>query len=138
MKIKTILVFSFSVLLVSCAKENLEDIELANNPKVVVPTSTTPISNCDTANTITYTGVVSSIMTTSCGAANSSCHDNTAQSGGYDLSTYSAVSTSADNPTFINSINRCCGASSMPRGADKLDACTISKISKWIRTGKQQ
>jgi len=86
--------------------------------------------NCDTA-TVTYAAVIKPIIDKNC--ATSGCHSD-AYANGYDLSYYAGLEAVANNGKLIESIEQT-GASPMPQGAPKLDACTIEQIKKWVNDG---
>lgn len=86
---------------------------------------------CDTA-TVTYSGTVSKILTSNCNG----CHGGAAAAGaGIKLDTYAGVSTYITNGRLLNSMLHNGQASPMPKGGSKLDACTINKVSSWIKKG---
>lgn len=88
-------------------------------------------TTCDTA-TVTYSGTVAPILTTSCNG----CHGGTAAAGaGIKLDTYASVTTWVTNGRLLNSMLHNGQASPMPKGGSKLDACTLNKISAWITKG---
>lgn len=96
-----------------CYKDNIEELY--------------PITSCDSTN-ITWNGQIRSIVTTNCATAG--CHNATA-AGGYDLSNYAGVKLMVDNNRFLAVIE----SGSMPKGAPKLDNCTIAKVRNWISNG---
>ena len=81
---------------------------------------------CDTSNT-TFSSMLNPVITAKC----ISCHNNSNQSGGVSLEGYSNVVTHFDRmlTTMTNG--------SMPKGGDRIDNCTITKIEVWERRGKQ-
>lgn len=88
-------------------------------------------ASCDTT-TVTYSGTVSKILNSNCNG----CHGGAAAAGaGIKLDTYAAASTYVTNGRLLNSILHNGQASSMPKGGSKLDACTIKKVSAWIKKG---
>lgn len=91
----------------------------------------TPVT-CDTED-ITYTNYAKDILDASC--ATSGCHNNTSFASGFSLEDYdNTVLALAFNRT-IGSINHDSGFSPMPKGASKLDDCTIEKLTVWIDNG---
>jgi cytochrome c553 len=84
---------------------------------------------CDSTN-FTYSQGVKPILNTWC----VSCHSGSNKSGGVDLSTYIGVSASVANNKLIGSINHTAGFSVMPP-ANKLSACDITIIQKWVTAG---
>lgn len=103
----------FFISTTSCYKDNIE----AMYPSTV----------CDTTN-ITWTDDIQPLITQSCNT--SGCHDASAE-GGYDLRTYSAVKTIADNGILMQVIQD----GTMPKNAERLDNCSISKIRTWVANG---
>jgi len=85
---------------------------------------------CDTA-TFTYSGAVSSIMSTYCVG----CHNANSLGGGIDLSTYAGV-VSAATGKLMGAVNQLSGYYAMPLGGTKLSDCQITQIQKWINAGK--
>jgi len=85
---------------------------------------------CDTS-VFTYSGAVQPILATHCVG----CHNNTTQSGGINLSTYSGVQTVALNGKLSGTINFQQGYPQMPPGGQKLSDCNLTQIMKWINAG---
>ncbi len=92
------------------------------------------VSNCDTNQTITYNNTVKSILDTYCAG----CHNASSPAGGFALDTYNGVVNCANSGRLVGSVEWQSGFSPMPKGGNKLNACDIAKIKKWIVTGKQQ
>ncbi|MDE3212821.1 MAG: hypothetical protein KGM98_06270 [Bacteroidota bacterium] len=86
-------------------------------------------SGCDTT-VFTYSGAVSVIMSTYCVG----CHNPNSLGGGIDLSTYSGVASAASG-RLMGAINQLSGYYAMPLGGNKLPACQITQIQKWINAG---
>ena len=86
--------------------------------------------------TPTYTNDIKSIMDGSCAMAG--CHSAAAKAGGYDLSSYSAVSAAGSNNAFMGSMEHQSGYDAMPQGASKLSTTNLQKIYCWIQSGKPQ
>lgn len=91
-------------------------------------------STCDTNQTITYNFSIKPIMDTYCVG----CHYASSPGGGFALDTYNGVVNCANSGRLVGSIEWQSGFSPMPKGGNKLNACDIAKIKKWIATGKQQ
>lgn len=117
-------IVAFSHVIESCAYN--KESELYPTP-TVTPT-------CDTTNA-KFTAFVSPLITASC--ATSNCHSTARQASGINLGTYTAIKSyiMADKATFLGSIDRLPGYSSMPQGAAKLAACDIVKLKSWINAG---
>jgi hypothetical protein len=90
-----------------------------------------PSTGCDTT-TVTWSSNIQPIINSNC--ATSGCHDASSSSGGYALNTYSGVKTIANNGRLLAVIE----SGSMPKGAPKLDNCTINKVRRWINTGAME
>ena len=88
-------------------------------------------TTCDTA-TVTYSGTVAPILNSNCNG----CHGGAAAAGaGIKLDTYASLSTWITNGRLLNSMLHNGQASPMPKGGSKLDACTLNKVSAWIKKG---
>jgi mono/diheme cytochrome c family protein len=88
-------------------------------------------SACDTL-TFTYNAKVKPILQTYCYA----CHSGTATSGaGIKLDSYDELRAFVDPGTLLETITHAPGASPMPKGAPKLNACNIATLRKWIDAG---
>lgn len=86
--------------------------------------------NCDTSN-ITYTNVISPIISNSC----KGCHSGSTPSGGIALISYNDVKAQIDNGKLWTSINLNTGQpKAMPPGG-KLTNCKISQIRIWKDAG---
>lgn len=83
---------------------------------------------CDTTG-ITYTSTIQQLVTTHCNAQ-SGCHG--ASPGSVSLITYQNVKDNVDN--VMSEIE----SGGMPKGASKLDICTISKFQTWVNHGAPQ
>jgi cytochrome c553 len=111
-------IFAFLLLINSCT----------NNSKQNILSQAT----CATTN-ITYLNTIKTIMDNSnC----SGCHGAGGTSP--ELSDYTTVKAAAANASFIGSIKHTSAYSAMPKNADKLDDCTISKLDAWIAAGMPQ
>jgi hypothetical protein len=90
-------------------------------------------NQCDTTN-ITFSGSVSPVLSQYC----FSCHSNStaaAYGGNIKLEDYADVKIQADNGRLLGAIQRAPGYSPMPKGAGKLNDCTISLFQIWIENG---
>ncbi|MBI1305160.1 MAG: hypothetical protein GC181_00945 [Bacteroidetes bacterium] len=90
-------------------------------------------ATCDTTN-VKLSDQVSTTFKTYC----LSCHSTAAagpSGGGIILDTYEGVKAQVDNGRLHLSINQLPGASSMPKGANKIPDCDIAKIEAWINAG---
>lgn len=87
-------------------------------------------STCDTA-TVTFAGSIKPIIDSKC--ATSGCHDAATIGGGYNMSTYAGVKSSTGR--LVGAITWASGHSAMPKGMNKLDDCSIAKITKWVNEG---
>lgn len=115
---------AFTTTIVSCSKDNEQDITDNNPPDGGGNNS------CDTAN-MKYTANVLPIITASC----YSCHGNGNASGGVSLGNYASVKAQADNGNLLHVINHDAGYPAMPQGGSKLSDCNINKIRSWINHG---
>jgi len=89
----------------------------------------TPIDQqCNT--TVSFSNDIMPIMQANCIA----CHDQGNASGGYDFSSYTAISANAN--ALLGSV-KANGYQLMPLGGPALPDSTIQKISCWINQGKQ-
>ena len=115
-------------LILACKKNNFEEIQLSKIQKDT--TSNQPVLSCDTSN-ITYSSTITSILNNNC----NSCHSTAA---GQDpiLDNYQNVKDYID--PILDAINHKNGVSPMPSGGNKLDACTINKITAWKNKGFPQ
>ncbi len=85
---------------------------------------------CDTAN-VTFSGSVKPILQTNCTV----CHSGNPPQGGIDLSNHAGVKAMATGGTLVGAIEHRSGFSPMPKGGNKLPACDIAKIKKWVALG---
>ncbi len=97
---------------------------------LLYPDGKTP---CDTTAVAKFASDVLPIMNASCNA--SGCHNTASAGGGIILDTYAGVKTQAANGRLMGSMNQTGGYSAMPRGASKLNSCTLIKIQQWINSG---
>lgn len=87
--------------------------------------------SCDTLTAVTYTTTIRTLISGKC----QGCHSSSAPGGGYDLSTYAGVKSRVDDGRLWGSVNHVPGYSAMPKNGNKLSACEISQIKKWIDAG---
>lgn len=85
---------------------------------------------CDSSQ-FKYSTDVSVIVGTYC----TGCHSGTAPSGGIDLSTYTGVKNMATSGRLVGAVSHAPGYSPMPKNANKLSACQITQIRKWVVSG---
>jgi hypothetical protein len=97
---------------------------------LLYPDGKTP---CDTAIVAKFSSEVLPIMNVSCNVTG--CHGTTSAAGGVILDTYAGVKAQAINGRLMGSMNQTGGYSAMPRGAAKLNSCTLIKIQQWINSG---
>jgi cytochrome c553 len=89
-----------------------------------------PATACDTTN-ITFSRSVVPLLSAHC----TGCHGGSTPSAAIRLDTYSGVRQQADNGRLLGSVNHTAGFSPMPKGATKLSACNITKLTKWVAAG---
>ena len=118
-KIISVLFIGSLLLLSSCYYDNYDDLVVDGNA-------------CDTVS-MKYSVDIAPIIDNSC----VSCHSGSAPAGNIDLSTYSSVKVYADNGSLLGSMEHKNGYSPMPKNQNKLDDCTISKVSAWINQGSK-
>ncbi len=90
-------------------------------------------NQCDTSN-VTFSDAVQPVLSQYC----YSCHSNTtaaALGGNIKLEDYSEVKIEADNGRLLGAIDHSPGYSAMPKGAGKLNDCSISLFRIWIDNG---
>lgn len=87
-------------------------------------------SACDDSN-VTYSKTVVPILQKSCNG----CHNPNFSSGGVILSTYSGASIVAKNGLLYGTISHTAGFKPMPQSGNKLSACNIKLIKKWVDNG---
>lgn len=117
MKYRLIILLAISFLIVNCTKMKAEEVD------VVIQCE----DNVSFAQTID-----AKILTPSCNT--SGCH-NADASGGFNFTTYGAVSANAD--LIYDVISHAPGAKAMPLGSEKLSDSLISHFRCWIDQGKQ-
>ncbi|MFT4522130.1 MAG: mono/diheme cytochrome c family protein [Bacteroidia bacterium] len=92
--------------------------------------SSTP---CDTFN-ITYGNHISGLLTGNCLQCHSK-NDFAALGGNVNLDGHAQVKIYADNGKLLKAIQHGPGASPMPKGSAKLNACLIVQMQAWISAG---
>jgi hypothetical protein len=87
-------------------------------------------TGCDTT-FFTYSGAILPILQSSC----IGCHSGVSASANLDLSMYANVRTIALNGKLNSAVTHASGVVPMPLGGNKLPACKITQIQKWINAG---
>lgn len=90
-------------------------------------------NQCDTSN-VTFGETIQPVLSQYC----YSCHSNSAAAaygGNIKLEDYNDVKVYADNGRLLGALQHDPGYSAMPKGAAKLDDCTLSLFSIWIEDG---
>jgi len=105
------------VILNSCQYDSVEEL---------YPT----VNECDTSN-ISYANDIWPIISENC----TSCHSGAAASGNINLENYDQVKSAAESGKLLSVIKHEPGWSPMPKGANKLSDCSISKIENWVELG---
>jgi uncharacterized membrane protein len=82
-------------------------------------------------NNFTYSGAIRNIISNKC----QGCHSGGTPQGGIDLSTYAGVKLKVDDGRLWGAVNHFAGFSPMPKNGNKLSACEIEQIQKWIAAG---
>lgn len=86
---------------------------------------------CDTTN-VTYTNSVKPIINTYC---SNGCHTSGSPDGGYNLSGHAGLASAANDGSLVGSITHDGNYSDMPKGGNKISACNIAIIQKWVEAG---
>ena len=102
--------------MVSCAYNNEEELY--------------PMESCDTTN-VTYLATIVPIVTQHC----YECHGGTAQVSGIPLEGHANIKSMIDAQRLLGAINHEVGFSPMPKDRQKLAACDILKIERWVSDG---
>jgi len=108
----------------SCYKDNLAELTAAAGYTV---------STCDSSGVISYAAQVVPVLQNNCGT-NNSCHSS-ANTSGYDLSSYAGVNSVALNGDLINAISWTGTVPQMPQNGSQLDDCNLTIIKKWVAAG---
>lgn len=85
---------------------------------------------CDTLN-VSYSSNIVPIMQLHCYG----CHNEIDQYAGINLKDFHTVLTLVESGKLMGTINHESGFSAMPKNADKLSDCEISKLNAWINNG---
>lgn len=85
---------------------------------------------CDDSN-VTFSGTVAPILNSSC----IGCHNPNFVSGGIILSTHAGAAAAANSGRLYGAITHSVGFKPMPQSGNKLNACNIKLIKKWIDNG---
>jgi mono/diheme cytochrome c family protein len=88
------------------------------------------IVTCDTT-AVSYSGFVAPLLTTFCAG----CHSGGNPSGSIALNSYNGVKAVAQNGRLIGAITWTAGYQKMPQSGNKLNDCSIAKITAWINDG---
>jgi hypothetical protein len=84
--------------------------------------------NCDTAGVMTYSRSIAPIMVANCNV----CHNSKSHEGGIITDNYDDLYTIAGKDGQLWPAVNWTGGVHMPKGTDKLSACDLTKIKKWI------
>lgn len=87
---------------------------------------------CDTAEVL-FKKDIQPVFVNSC--ALSGCHDAATPSAGYDFTLHAGAKLAVDNGRLLGAIRHEDGFSKMPKTGNVLDACAISKITRWANLG---
>ena len=99
------------------------------------PNDTDCMVICDTTK-FTYAAAIAPLLKTNC----YSCHASAAASssgGGIVLDNYNSLLLQAQNGKLLSDVEHLTGFNAMPLGGNKLPACQITQIKKWIDAGAQ-
>lgn len=118
MKLQPILILTLVIAFSGCYRDNEEDLYPSTG-------------NCDSSAATYNTAVAPALQTGGC----ISCHSGTAPSGNISLQNYTGVRAQVLNGKLWGSLSHSPGFSPMPKGGNKLSACTLSKIKAWIDAG---
>jgi len=86
-------------------------------------------ATCDTTN-VTYSATIVPILAANC----NSCHTNSSGNG-VVTTDYTNLKKIVTNGQLVNSVNGTGGIVPMPLGGQKMIACNLLKISKWVSNG---
>lgn len=89
-----------------------------------------PETVCDTA-AVKYSTTVVPVISSFC----NSCHAGNTPSAGIKLDTYAGIRVQAANGKLWGAISHNASYAPMPKNANKLSACNLAKIKKWIDAG---
>jgi hypothetical protein len=99
--------------------------------KTTTATTTTTTTTAACSGTISYSATIAPMMSQNC--STSGCH-NSSNAGGYNLTTYSSVSSNA--MIILKSMRHESGVNAMPQGASQIATSTLDKFDCWIQQGK--
>lgn len=111
----TVSVFTFAICLAACTYKKTDPVAPA----------------CDISFTATFSQKVAPIIQTNC----TGCHNNANRSGNISLEGYDNIKQVAATGKLLGTMNHAPGFAPMPLGGNKLDACTILSIKRWIDDG---
>ena len=120
------IIYTFALLMVftSCLKhKTVKPIEQTTDTTSTGPCADTVYFNAE---------LMTELFTPSCNV--SGCHSSADVAAGYDLTTYTNVSSNAD--IVLQSIQQTSGLSPMPKFQAKLNDSLINKFDCWIKQGK--
>jgi mono/diheme cytochrome c family protein len=90
-----------------------------------------PSAGCDTTAATSYSQRLVPIFQQSCYA----CHQSASTGGGILMGNYNADRAIALNGKLFGSINHSAGYSPMPKGGNKLSACQVALVRRWVAAG---
>lgn len=91
------------------------------------------VNNCDLDN-VTFSATIAPLLQANCYACHSNA--NAASSGeGIRLQNYADVQVLAKNGKLMGVVKHASGFPAMPKDANKLSNCNISKLQKWVDDG---
>ena len=89
-----------------------------------------PDTACDTS-VVKYSTSVQPVLSSNC----ISCHGGSTPSAGIGLDSYTGVKLQVDNGRLWGAVSHSASYSAMPKNSNKLNACSLAKIKKWIDAG---
>ncbi|MFA7272887.1 MAG: hypothetical protein WC044_03415 [Crocinitomicaceae bacterium] len=93
---------------------------------------TTSTTSASCSSTISYVSTIKPMMDQNCNT--SGCHTSGSSAGGYNLSSYSGVSSAADR--ILKTMRHTSGYQAMPQGAAMLASSTTDQFDCWVQQGK--
>jgi hypothetical protein len=87
--------------------------------------------DCKTENVSYVADVVPILQNNGC----LGCHNAADAQGGIVIDSYETLKIWIENERFLGSIRHDAGFSAMPKGAPKINQCSIDKITAWISDG---
>jgi hypothetical protein len=94
----------------------------------------TDLVNVCNASNAKYSTDVAPIMASYCNG----CHSGASPSSGILTDNYNNLKSIALGGSLYGSMNHATGYSPMPKGASKLDDCSLAKIKNWVDAGAPQ